>query len=1016
VVFQHGLNRNYLQLKQKYFFQMVNMRRTFCTILICLFGSSLLQAQEIQTPATEDYNQGIDLFQKGLYEKAAKELQQFIAKHEDHELLASASYYLARSKGQVDSLNKSAYYETFVEDYPRSDFSSKLLFELGDEAQQQQQYSQAVNYYQRALNLGLNKKKSAQTYYWMAEASASAGNNQQARSYFLTLADKYPESEWAPKALYARGRLYLSENKYDSSTDAFEILKDRYPNNEMTRRIGTALGESYYQQGRYKEAIKAFQEALPYLNDELRAKAVYLIAESHNYLNNFDEASTYYLQYINQNKGSDQVRIAHYGLGWVYHKQEIYHWAAEEFQKAAQGSDELARKALYYKAVNEKLGSRYPEAIETFREFGDRFREGLWVEEAYYEWAITAFEMGRYSEAIEVLLPLVRDDRSLDWKGKIYTLLGESYFANKEYTRALQAFDAAEQVTDVDPAIKQQARFQKAWVQYSNQAYRQAQPIFESVHEQNPETKLGKEALFWSADSYYHMKQYGPAARQYSQFIQQYPGHELVGPANYSLGWSYFNLANYKSAVEPFQTFLEDYEPPEVALYPYNTDTQLRIGDSYYAMRDYANAIKFYQKAIGAEPGGDYAMFQIANSHYRADQTYDAVTTFRRFLRIYPYSRLREQAQYNIAYIYLNTGNYTQAVEEFQTVINKYPNTSWAARAQYAIGDTYYNAGDYENAITAYKEVMEKYPQSEYIIEAVNGIQYAQLSSGKTDSSSDVLEDFLADHPQTTMADRLRFRQADNLMQSGNYQGAIDEFRQYIRITNNQDLLPDAHFNLANAYEQTDQIDQAVNQYQTIVSKYPNSERVAPSLASLGRIAYSRVNYQQSFDYFKQLTQQGGEYRLEAHIGMGNAQLAMDNTDQAEQQYKAALEINSNYDPANVGLAKVAMSNGNYQKARDLLSLVAESNTTEVGAEAQYLLGRVNQQQGNFEEAVKAYSNVNILYEAHDEWVAKSLLKQAESYIQMGQRGEARSTLNTLIESFPGTPQAQEAQRLLETD
>ncbi|NGP89616.1 tetratricopeptide repeat protein [Aliifodinibius halophilus] len=973
-----------------------------------------LQAQQIQSPATKDYQDGITLFDRGLYEEAIDELNQFISDNRRHNLQPSAGFYLVRAKAKVDSANTVAHYETFISKYPQSPFSSKLLFELGQQAEKEEQFDKAITYYDRAIKLGLNNKKASRTYYWMGEAAADNDNNSQARTYFLTLADKYPDSDWAPKALYTRGRLYLSENKYDSSTVAFELLKERYPRDEMTRRIGTALGESYYQQGRYKEAIKAFKNAIPHLDEELETKAVLLIAESYNYLNKFDNASTYYKQYINRTKGTDKVRAAHYGLGWVYHKQEIYHWAAEEFGKAAKGRDELARKGLYYKAVNEKLGSRYREAIESFRTFGDRFEEGLWVEKAYYEWAITAYEIGRYSETIEVLLPLVRSDAELEWKGKVFTLLGEAYFANEEYTRALQAFNEAEKVTDVAPAIKRQAQFQKAWVQYSNQAYKQAQPIFESLNEEYPDSKLGKEALFWSADAYYHLEDYGPARAQFAEFIQRYPEHKLVGPANYSLGWSHFKMGDYQKAIEPFISFKNKYEAPEIALYPYDTDTQLRIGDSYYAISDYENAIKYYQQAIGAEPGGDYAMFQVANSHYRNEQTYEAVTTFRRFLRIYPYSRLREQAQYNIAYIYLNTGNYTQAVEEFQTVINKYPNTSWAARSQYNIGDTYYNAGDYKKAINAYKKVMKKYPRSEYIIEAVNGIQYAQMSSGKADSSSAVLEDFLAEHPQTSMADRLRFRQADNRMQTGDYRGAIKEFQQYLRITNNEELQPDAHFNLANAYEQTNQMDKAVQEYQTIVSDFPNAERLAPSLAALGRIAYDQAKYQESFNYFEQLLNKTSQYRQEALIGMGDAQLAMKNIDKAGKHYQAALNNNQEYAPAKVGMAKVAIQKENYQQAKDLLSLVAESNTTEIGAEAQYLLGEVLQLQKSYQAAVKAYSNVNVLYQAFDKWVAKSLLGKAKCYIQLGQRGEARSALQKLIKDYPDTPQSQEAQRLLD--
>lgn len=995
---------------------MLRARSATPLVFLVFFIPFLCFAQGIQEPVIDNYQQGIALFNKGLYEQAVDEFELFIDKHPQHELARSAGFYRVRSLGKIDSVNREAHYEEFIRSYPQTVFSQKLLFELASESEQKLQYDKAIDFYQRSLNYGMREKQAAEVNYWISEDYVSMGNKAAARNRFMTLADNYPKSSWAPKALYTRGRLFLSESKFDSSSVAFEILKQRYPNDEITRRVGTALGESYYQQGKYEEAITAFKNAMPYLDDELSAKAVYLIAESYNYLGNYDQASDYYLQYINRVKGTDDERKAHYGLGWVYHKQEIYHWASEEFAKAATGNDELGRKAQYYQAVNDKLGGRYPDAIEAFRTFGEKFKSGLWVEEGYYEWAITAFEMGQYGESIEVLLRLVRGDEALNWPGKVYTLLGESYFANNEYTRALQAFEEAENSADIDPAVKLQARFQKAWVQYRNQAYRQAQPTFEQVYETAPGTDLGKEALFWSADAHYQMKEFGPAANQYASFIQQNPDHELIGAAYYSLGWSYFEMGSFDKAIAPLREFLDNYEPPEIALFPYDTDTQLRLGDSYYAVGDYEGAIKTYQEAVGAEPGGDYAMFQIANSYYRAESTYEAVTTFRKFLRIYPYSRLREQAQYNIAYIYLNSGNYTQAVEEFQTVINKYPNTSWAARSQYNIGDAYYNSGEYPKAIEAYQTVMEKYPNSDYIIEAVNGIQYAQLSAGKSDSSTAVLESFLEDNPQTSTADRLRYRQAETLMQSGDYQGAISELRQYIRITNNQQLLPEAHFSLANAYEQTDQVDRALETYQRVVDEYPNAEKAAPALAALGRINSEEGRYQQSFDYFEQLEDKGTQYRLEAHIGMGDAQLAMGNPDQAKQQYETALNINSSYDAARVGLGKVALDNGNYQEAKDHLSLVAESNTTEIGAEAQYLLGVLEQEQQQYEQALEAYSNVEVLYKAYDTWVAKAMLRSAESYIQMGNRGQARNTLNAIVENYPGTPEAERAQRLLDSD
>ncbi|MDX1586730.1 MAG: tetratricopeptide repeat protein, partial [Balneolaceae bacterium] len=258
-----------------------------------LLSFQLSYAQEIQKPVTHDYEQGIALFDKGLYEEALTEFENFIEEQPDHELVTSAKFYKARSLGKADSVNIESYYESYIRSHPKETFSQKLLFELAQRSEEKMQFDKAISFYQRSLDYGMRDKQAAEVNYWIAEGYVSMGNKQQARSRFLHLADQYPESSWASKALYARGRLYLSENKYDSSSVAFELLKERYPNDEITRRIGTALGESYYQQGEYKKAIDAFINAMPYLEGDLKSKAVYLIAESHNYLRNFDEASKY---------------------------------------------------------------------------------------------------------------------------------------------------------------------------------------------------------------------------------------------------------------------------------------------------------------------------------------------------------------------------------------------------------------------------------------------------------------------------------------------------------------------------------------------------------------------------------------------------------------------------------------------------------------------------------------------------------------------------------------------------
>ncbi len=984
-------------------------------VVFFLFTPLLISAQQVQTSYSTEYQNGIRLYEKGFFEESIQQFEKVIQLKPKSEVRAFADFYIARANTGIDSSGIEYFYQDFIRSYPKHELSKKLLKDLGHRFTKNGEYSDAIKYYQQSLKTYNTTATAAETEYWVAEAAAENGDNSASRGYFLNLAGKYPKSEWAPKALYARGRLFLSDNKFDSSSAAFELLEERYPRDPITRRVGTALGESYYQQGKYQDAIEALNDAMTYLDPESKEKAVFLIAESHNFLGEFKKSSTAYLQYLNLTKGTDKERSAHYGLGWLYHKQQIFHWSADSFGKAAKGDDELARKALYYQAINQKLGGQYENSLNTFSEFGDKYKTGLWVEQAFYEWAVSSFEAGQYGDAIETLLTLIRNQKDLQDPGKVYTMLGEAYFANNEFTRASAAFEEAEKVADIDPVLRRQARFQKAWILYRNQAYQQAQPIFESVYAETPKSEIGAEALFWSADSYYKLRQYGDAAQRFSIFIRNYPDKELIGAARYSLGWSYFVTGQYDKAVEPFEAFLNDYNPPPIALFPYDTDTQLRIGDSYYALGKYRQAISFYNKAIGAEPGGDYAMFQVANSYYRSGRTFEAVTTFRKVLRIYPFSRLREQAQYNIAYIYLNSDNYSQAIDEFQTVISKYPGTEWAARSQYNIGDSYYNAGEYDRAIEAYKNVLNNYPRSSYIIDAVNGIQYSQLSSTGVDSSSAVLEDFLSNNPSSGTADRLRYRQAETVYQTGDYETAIKEFRQYLRITNSDNLAPEAYANLGDSYRQTGDAEGAINAYQTIIDDYPNDDQTPAALITLGNIYFEKGEFDRSHEYFSKLLQEASRYKQEAYVGMGTASLASGNIGKAENEFEEALKVNTSNPAANVGLGKVAIEQQDYSKAQSLLTPIAERSTTVSGAEAQFQLGRIQQLQENYDAAIESYSKVRVLFEAFEVWVSQALYNSAECHIRLGNRGDANSILNGIIEKYPETEGAQKAQQLLDS-
>ncbi|MFU8860512.1 MAG: tetratricopeptide repeat protein, partial [Cyclonatronaceae bacterium] len=299
------------------------------------------------------------------------------------------------------------------------------------------------------------------------------------------------------------------------------------------------------------------------------------------------------------------------------------------------------------------------------------------------------------------------------------------------------------------------------------------------------------------------------------------------------------------------------------------------------------------------------------------------------------------------------------------------------------------------------------------IIEAVNGIQFAQSALGVDDSSNQILEKFLAGNPQSRTADRLRFRQAENQLQAGDFEGAIASFRQYLRVTNDEAMIPEALYNLADAYEQTNNIEGAIESYRSIVENHRRSERYEPALTSLGRIYNDRGRYDEAIGSYQRLIDTSTLMRFEANIGLGNGFIGKRDYNRAQEYFARANELNPDNEEARIGLGKVAFHRNNLDEARRIFTDLAEKSTMEPGAEAQYMLGRIYQSQRYYDDAIQAYANVRVLFGIYEIWVARALLRSAECYRAIGNDTEADTILRNIQESYPGTDEALEAAQKL---
>ncbi len=987
------------------------LTRTGLLICLVIFSPSFLQAQ-FDTPADRLFERAHTLYEAGMYHRASALFLTFTERFAGDARYPEALFYAAESAFAAGEMERAIpLFERFQREYPEHPlhFDANLL--LSKYFYDQQEYPQAVKLLQRVLHDQPPPELAARTLYWLAQAHLHLHETKQAISYLTAILDQYPATEVAPSGLYALAYIYVRQKAYARAASAFEQLMQAYPTSPFARDIPLSLAEAYYETGEYRRAIETIQRHLGEFQGEAYERALFILAESYNQLGSHSDAIIYYRRFVEQYPESPYYRHALYGLAWNYHFSRAYEWAANTFKKVWKtGDDALAHQAMYYEGVNLKLAGQIDEALKRFAAVAIRWPEGPLSDEALFERGMTFYELREWEKAQHAFEKVVRNYPESDLRGEAYRMLAETYVAQGLFDNALAAYDSAITWKTAPPELRRKVSFQKAWTLYRTGHYEEAAKAFHALYNENNTDDIAPDALFWAAESYYQTKNYNRAEQLFTLYLQRFPNHRQVDAAHYALGWTYFKQQRYRLAARAFETFLKTYRTDDL-LIPYREDAQLRLADSYFALKNYGRAIAEYRKVKGA--GEDYALYQIGKAYEHQGNVYQAVTHFKKLLERYPDSPWCDKALFSIGYLYFLNQDYTQAIAHFEQLLKEYPRSPLAPRALYSIGDALYNAGRFEEAMATYRRVLNEYPQSTFVLDAIAGIQYALVALNREDEVSAVVDSFVQQHPDSPLLDEVRFRDAEIKFQSGDFEAAIAAFQRFIRTARTPRLLAAAYLYLGKAYAELERYEEAIAYLQQLIARYPNREESLEAGLRLGEIYLSQERYADALELYRKLETQSQKPEVRAtiryHQGislmfLGRLNDAARVLEQVVQETEAGSPL---HNQAKLALARVQDQQNATLQALTLYREVAQSSSDETGAEALYRMAEILHRQGKKAEALEELKRIPVLFPGFSDWVARSYLLQAEIYRERGQKGMAQQLYERVLREFPHTPFAQ---------
>ena len=991
---------------------------TLILLVLVAFSGHLAPAaaQPEVVPPTAAFTDALSLRADGLLEEAAHAFQRFRERHPNHVLASTALFHQGEIALQIGTEDQAVrYFNQFQRLYPAHPLAFEAQVALGDHFYAIGDYERASSVLEQVLAQRPPADLAAQALYRMGEASVQSGDYDEAVAYFRRAAEGYRETSTAPVALYAIGFTQMRRDRYDEAARAFELLTARHPNSPYARIVGIALGEVYYETGDYQRAIREFEERMSTLGPDARDRATFLIAESYNQLRDTENAIVYYRRFTDGNPDSPYFHRALYGLAWNYHFEGIYEWAEEHFGLAAETSDEdFAARATYYQAVNQKLNREEQRAIETLQSLLFRWPNHELAPNAQLELGVALYGQRQWREAHEAFAEVARAYPESEVVGEALYYRGNTSIALGEFDEAFALFDDAVAQGNAPAELTEEVRFQRAWLTYGTGDFSTAADAFIRHYEAFPSGDRGDDALFWAAESHYQLGRHNRAEELFRQYLREYGSGRHVEAAHYALGWTAFRQGRYQEAANSFSRFLRNYRASDEAV-PYRADAQLRLGDSYYALRRYQDAVAAYSQAV--EEGSEYAMYQMAQAHYNSGNPGRAIATLRRLISDFEDGEWVEEALYSIGYVQFQNEQYDEAIATYRQLIQEHSRDPLAARAQYGIGDAYFNSGRLADAVGAYRVVLERYPQSPYVADAAAGMQYALTAEGDDRRMEAVIDSFAAQNPNSPVLAQLRFRQAEVKYQSGRRDEALGDFVGFTEAHRDSPQLPDAFYYIGRIHETNNETGRAASSYARVLSTNLTSSYAPDAAWRLGNIHLAESRYQDALNVFRQMAQtrpSDPAVVARARYGEGVSLINLGRTPEAERLLRDIVEARGDAPdalPAMLGLARVYEETGRTAEAESLYRRVGDESRDEIGAEALYRLGAQQYRRNDASAAIETFSRIPTLFPGYEDWVARAYLAQARAFRQIGQSGDAQRIYERVEAEFRGTPFAETATR-----
>ena len=783
------------------------------------------------------------------------------------------------------------------------------------------------------------------------------------------LLEMNPSIQQKEVAEYFIAKSALLQGDKNAIVELNNFLKN-YPASLYRMNVMASIGDYYFANHNYAKALEEYMKVEPDALEESNAiDYAYRKAYAQLKLGNNLEAAQGFKPLLNSAKYGNSAKFY---TGYIAYVNKDYP-AALDFFNQVKSDSELGDMSSYYKSQIYYLRHDYAKALPLARKMLTKNVDATYMAEANRIVGESLYHQGDIVAAIPYLQQYVANAESP--LASTRYILGACQYKNQDYSKAIETLES---VTREDNAMGQSAYLIIGQSLLKQNDTHAAMMALDKAIKMDHNLEIQEVAFYNYAVA--SLKggsiPFGNSVENFEEFLRRYPNSQYVPKVQEYIVTGYMTDNNYDRAyrsieriANPSDAILKAKQRVLYSLATRNmsngdidgalalfneskalgrfdkelsTETDLWLGDCYYAKGEYDNAADKYL---------DYA---------------EASSDDAENLSL---------AYYNLGYARMKSQRYDDAITNFENALDDTSTLKKevVADAYSRIGDCYYYLSDFSSAIKNYDKAHKASPETgDYAV-----FLKAMMSGYRRDYSAKVntLNEVLEQYPSSGIIPSVLLQKAECYIEQHEYSKAIESYKQLVKNYPTTTQGRNGYLQLAIAYLNSHKKNEAIEAYKSVITNYPTSDEARVASQDLMRI-YAEDNMLETYTAFMAtvpgaLPVEKSELEEAAFTAAEGAYLAGKGEQQLKsyvKQYKGGV-----HEPAALALlAECEYNNGNEKEAlkyaAEVINRFPDNSAVEsalsVKAEIEYNKGDIKGALNDYRKLEAHASSANMLTEA----------------------------------------------------